>query len=313
MTCHRPETHPAGHARNSRSGLRIVTWNVNSVRLRLDGLVRLVRELAPDVLCLQETKVRNELFPWLELRAQGFSHHVLHGQAGYHGVAIFSKLPLGDPRPLDWCGRDDCRHLRVLLPGDIELHNLYIPAGGDLPDPELNSKFRHKLEMIEALAAWLRADRDAGRRAVLLGDLNVAPLETDVWNHRALLRVVSHTPVEVEALRALQGSLDWVDAVRRFVPPEERLYTWWSYRARDWAASDRGRRLDHIWVTPALAPGLLGACVLRDARGWPLPSDHVPVMVELDPEFGRTQAGGAASGDAARTEILCSHTDKDGM
>jgi exodeoxyribonuclease-3 len=293
--------------------LRIVTWNVNSVRLRLDGLTRLVRELAPDVLCLQETKVRNELFPWLELRALGFAHHVLHGQAGYHGVAIFSKLPLQDATPLDWCNRDDCRHLRVLLPDDIELHNLYIPAGGDIPDPELNPKFRHKLEMLEALAEWLRTDHDAGRRAVLLGDLNVAPLETDVWNHKALLKVVSHTPVEVEALCALQASRDWVDAVRRFVPPSERLYTWWSYRARDWAASDRGRRVDHVWVTPALASGLIGARVLRAARAWPLPSDHVPVMVELEDGSGqRAPVGGALSG-ALRTGILCSPIGKNGM
>jgi exodeoxyribonuclease-3 len=116
---------------------------------------------------------------------------------------------------------------------------------------------------------------------VLLGDLNIAPLETDVWNHRALLKVVSHTPVEVEALLDLQASHGWIDAVRRFIPPSERLYTWWSYRAQDWAASDRGRRLDHIWITPPLAARLRAARVLRRARGWPQPSDHVPVTVDL--------------------------------
>jgi exodeoxyribonuclease-3 len=261
--------------------LRITTWNVNSVRPRLEGLGRLVREVDPDVLCLQETKVRNDLFPVLELRALGFAHHVLHGQAGYHGVAIFSKLPLEDATPLDWCNSSDCRHLHAILPGGIELHDLYIPAGGDIPDPELNAKFRHKLAMVAALAEWFRRDRDPERRAVLLGDLNIAPLETDVWNHRALLKVVSHTPVEVEALLDLQASHGWIDAVRRFVPPSERLYTWWSYRAQDWAASDRGRRLDHIWVTPPLAGRLRAATVLRGARGWPRPSDHVPVTVDL--------------------------------
>ena len=261
--------------------LRITTWNVNSVRLRIEGVVRLVREVDPDVLCLQEIKVRNDFFPVLELRALGFDHHALHGQAGYHGVAIFSKLPLADAEPLDWCNKDDCRHLFARLPGGIELHNLYIPAGGDLPDPELNPKFRHKLEMIEALTDWFARDRSPERHAVLLGDLNVAPLETDVWNHRQLLKVVSHTPVEVAALARLQAAHDWVDAVRRFIPPEERLYTWWSYRALDWQASDRGRRLDHIWVTPALADDLRTASVLRAARGWPMPSDHVPVTIEL--------------------------------
>ena len=90
---------------------------------------------------------------------------------------------------------------------------------------------------------------------IAVGDLNIAPLETDVWSHKQLLTVVSHTPVEVERLGELQQAGGFVDAVRHFVPPEERLYTWWSYRNRDWAASDRGRRLDHIWVTPPLVGG----------------------------------------------------------
>jgi exodeoxyribonuclease III len=261
--------------------LRITTWNVNSVRLRLASLERLMREVDPDVLCLQETKVRNELFPVADLEALGFPHHVLHGQPGYHGVAVFSKVPLADAESIAWCGKDDCRHLRLRLPGEIELHNLYVPAGGDEPDPELNSKFRHKLEMLAALSEWFRADFAPERRALLVGDLNIAPLETDVWNHRALLRVVSHTPGEVAALRELQASHRWIDAVRRFIPPAERLFTWWSYRALDWQASDRGRRLDHVWVTPSLGNNLRGATVLRAARGWPQPSDHVPVTVDL--------------------------------
>jgi exodeoxyribonuclease-3 len=261
--------------------LRITTWNVNSVRLRLGGLERLARAVAPDVLCLQETKARNEVFPLADLEALGYRHHILHGQAGYNGVAIFSRLPLEDAAPLDWCGKPDCRHLRARLPGGLEVHNLYIPAGGDLPDPELNPKFRHKLEMLDALTGWFRQESDPARRALLVGDLNVAPLATDVWNHRLLLKVVSHTPVEVAALGALQGSQRWIDAVRHFVPPAERLYSWWSYRARDWSQSDRGRRLDHVWATPALAPRLQRAAILRAARGWPQPSDHVPVTVEL--------------------------------
>jgi exodeoxyribonuclease-3 len=261
--------------------LRITTWNVNSVRLRLSGLERLARAVNPDVLCLQETKVRNDLFPVADLEALGFRHRALYGQAGYHGVAVFAKLPFDDAETMAWCGKDDCRHLRLRLPGGIELHNLYVPAGGDEPDPELNPKFRHKLEMLAALSEWFRTDFAPERRALLVGDLNVAPLETDVWNHRALLKVVSHTPVEVAALRALQNSHRWIDAVRRFIPPAERLFTWWSYRALDWQASDRGRRLDHIWVTPGLHDRLRRAEVLRAARGWPQPSDHVPVTVEL--------------------------------
>jgi exodeoxyribonuclease-3 len=262
--------------------VRITSWNVNSVRPRLGGLERLVRALDPDVLCLQETKVRDDAFPLADLEALGFRHHVLHGQAAYHGVAAFAKLPIEDASTIAWCGKDDCRHLRLRLPGNLELHNLYVPAGGRIPDPEINGKFAHKLEFLAALTEWFRTGFDAERRAVLLGDLNIAPLATDVWNHRALLKVVTHTPGEVAALTALQAAHRWIDAVRRFIPPAQRLFTWWSYLARDWQATDRGRRLDHIWVTPTLADGLRGAQVLRAARGWPQPSDHVPVTVDLD-------------------------------
>jgi len=262
--------------------LRIATWNVNSVRIRGDGLRRLVARLQPDVLALQETKVEDEHFPRDLFAELGFPHIHAHGQKAYNGVATVSRLPLAAGEQRRWCGVADCRHIIDHLPGGIELHNLYIPAGGDLPDPDANPKFRHKLEMLAALEEYFAARRGDGARLVLLGDLNIAPLETDVWNHRALLKVVSHTPVEVEALGRLMRSYDFVDAVRSRIPPEQRLYTWWSYRARDWARSDRGRRLDHIWLSPALAPALRGVEVLREARGWPQPSDHVPVLVELE-------------------------------
>jgi exodeoxyribonuclease-3 len=266
----------------SSSVLRIASWNVNSVRLRLGGLAKLARTKRPDVLCLQETKVTNEQFPAGELDDLGYRHQWLHGQPGYHGVAILSRLPLEQPRRLDWCGQADCRHVVAGLPGGIEIHNVYVPAGGDEPDPALNPKFAHKLAFLREMTAWFRSHRDPRRRAVLVGDLNVAPLETDVWSHKQLLKVVSHTPVEVAALAKLQASHGWIDAVRHFVPPQQKLYSWWSYRARDWSESDRGRRLDHVWVTPPLRKKLDGATVLREARGGEKPSDHVPVMVDIN-------------------------------
>jgi len=266
---------------SSSSVLRIASWNVNSVRLRLGGLAKLAATERPDVLCLQETKVVNEQFPAGELDALGYRHQCLHGQPGYHGVAILSRLPLQQPRRLDWCGKTDCRHVVAGLPGGIEIHNVYVPSGGDEPDPAVNPKFAHKLAFLREMTEWFRTHRNSGRRAVLVGDLNIAPLETDVWSHKQLLKIVSHTPVEVAALTELQASLGWIDAVRHFVPPEQRLYSWWSYRARDWSASDRGRRLDHIWITPALSSELAAAAILRAARGWPQPSDHVPVTVDL--------------------------------
>ncbi len=262
--------------------LRITSWNINSIRIRLDLLARVVRHCRPDVLCLQETKVENGRFPRQEVAALGLPHMFLHGQKSWHGVATLARLPLRDCEAVGWCDVEDCRHTVCFLPGNIELHNLYIPAGGDIPDPEVNPKFRHKLEMLAALTDYFAARRGDGARLILVGDLNIAPLPTDVWNHRALLKVVSHTPVEVEALTRLQRAYDFVDAVRTRIPPEEKVFTWWSYRARDWRKSNRGRRLDHIWLSPALAPYLREVEVWAEARGLERPSDHVPVTAELE-------------------------------
>lgn len=263
--------------------MRIATWNINSVRLRLELVLRLLDEVRPDVLCLQETKVINELFPLEAFAQRGYTHCHVHGMKGYNGVAIISRLPLSDVQVMDWCDKTDCRHIFATLPGGIELHSLYIPAGGDIPDPEQNEKFAHKLRFVDEMTSWWPRARRADQPIVLVGDFNIAPLEQDVWSHKALLGVVSHTPVEVERLKALQATLNWLDCSRHFVPETEKLYTWWSYRAKDWAESNRGRRLDHIWVTPPLKDTLSWHKVVQEARGWePKPSDHVPVIVDLD-------------------------------
>jgi exodeoxyribonuclease III len=261
--------------------IRLATWNINSVRLRLGNVERLVAEWQPDILCLQETKTPDPLFPEDAVAALGYRHRLVHGMKGYNGVAILSRLPFAAQQTRAWCARSDCRHAIAVLPGGIELHNIYVPAGGDEPDPAANPKFAHKLQFLDEVTAWFATERQDGRAMIAVGDFNIAPLETDVWSHKQLLGVVSHTPVEVARLAALRQAGGFVDAVRHFVPPEERLYTWWSYRARDWSLSDRGRRLDHVWVTPGLVAGLADARVHRDARGWVQASDHVPVMVTL--------------------------------
>jgi exodeoxyribonuclease-3 len=266
-----------------RGGLRVATWNINSVRLRLALLKELVAVLDPDVICLQETKVVDALFPTEAPGLLGYPHAVFRGMKGYNGVAIFSRRPieLHDLAP-DWCAKGDCRHIAVQVDaegGPIELHNFYVPAGGDIPDRTQNVKYGHKLDFIAETRNWFAARPGLGR-SVIVGDLNIAPLEHDVWSHKQLLDVVSHTPPETEGLNAWLNT-GFVDAMRHFVPADQKLYTWWSYRNRDWRASDRGRRLDHVWVTPDLQGKLTQQVVLKDARDWPQSSDHVPVCVEL--------------------------------
>lgn len=243
----------------------------------------MLEKLKPDVVCLQEIKCPTEAAPVAELAGWGFPHAVVEGMKGYNGVAIFSCYPLQRLSTPDWCGRSDSRHASALISAggiDIVIDNLYVPAGGDVPDPESNDKFAHKLQFLGEGVRYLSAT-DRGTHRILLGDLNIAPLEADVWSHRQLLDVVSHTPVEVEALARWQASAGWVDTTRHVLGSSARLYSWWSYRARDWEASDRGRRLDHVWATPALASAVRDAGILREARGWSGPSDHVPVWTDF--------------------------------
>jgi len=262
--------------------LTIATWNINSLRLRQPLLHKLIAVLAPDVLCLQETKVPDELFPAEIAGALGFPYVLMKGMKSYNGVAIFSKLPLTPLPAQSWCDKDDCRHLTAQLEtggAPITLHNFYVPAGGDIPDRAQNIKFAHKLDFIAEARARFAAAPPV--RSILVGDLNIAPLEHDVWSHKQLLDIVSHTPVETTGLNAWMAE-GFHDALRHFVPADEKLYTWWSYRNRDWEASNRGRRLDHVWVSNDLAAGLASFNVLREARNWEQPSDHVPVAVTLE-------------------------------
>ncbi len=264
---------------------KIITWNINSVRLRIDLVKRLLAENQPDLLCLQEIKCQDHQFPADEIAKMGYPHIHVRGQKAYNGVAIISRNPIKDAGHRSFCGKDDARHVVVTLErgdGPLTIHNFYVPAGGDEPDPETNEKFAHKLKFLDEMAAQF-ASMAPAHRSVLVGDLNIAPLENDVWSHKQLIRVVSHTPVEVEHLdRAIEAG-GWIDVMRKHVAPEEKLYTWWSYRARDWSVANKGRRLDHIWVSPELGDKCTLVQVLREVRGWePKPSDHAPVLAKLD-------------------------------
>ena len=264
------------------NSLRVATWNINSVRLRRPILEDYIHKHQPDILCLQETKVVNQDFPTSFFQQLGYRYQEIAGMKSYNGVAILSKIPLTANPIRSWCSMHDCRHLSVELPGGLVIHNFYVPAGGDIPDPHLNKKFAHKLSFVREMADFLKSTHNTDQPVVILGDFNIAPSPFDVWSHQQLIDVVSHTPVEVDLLNSVQQSLNWVDAVRQFFPETQKLYSWWSYRATDWKKSNRGRRLDHIWVTPKLRPFLQKALIVEDARGWHTPSDHVPVQITLN-------------------------------
>lgn len=258
-------------------GFTIATWNINSVRLRAGLVERLLREETPDVLCLQECKSPAEKIP--SFAHLGYGHVVARGQKGYNGVAILSKIPMKEAGAEDFAGLGHARHVAGRLENGVTVHNFYVPAGGDVPDREANEKFGQKLDYLAGMRDHFRAG--APEWAILVGDLNIAPREDDVWSHKQLLKVVSHTPVEVEALAETQGAGGWVDVTRADIP-EGQLYSWWSYRARDWDAADKGRRLDHIWATQDLAGAAHGSRILRHVRGWEKPSDHAPVFASFD-------------------------------
>jgi exodeoxyribonuclease-3 len=260
--------------------MKILTWNINSVRLRIAQVLRVMEEYKPDIVCLQETKTPDEFFPFEPIRQAGYKHIHIQGMKGYNGVAVISRKPFASHNIHHRCGKEDCRHIAVQFE-NFELHNLYIPAGGDIPDTAVNEKFAHKLDFVDEMTRWFKDNYTKKDRLVALGDFNIAPLEHDVWSHKQLLNVVSHTPPETTRLDKMKASLDWTDTTRHFVRENEKAYTWWSYRNHDWKKSNRGRRLDHIWVTPPLAPALKSHKIIAETRDWDQPSDHVPVMIDL--------------------------------
>lgn len=247
--------------------LTFATWNINSVRLRLPLVLDFLKAHRPDVLALQEIKCTNDQFPQKDLAEAGYVHQAVHGQKAYHGVAMVSRLPLNEIHSRTFCDIEQSRHVsaKVDFNGNpLTLHNFYIPAGGDVPDPDQNEKFRHKLDFYAELKTWFD-EPQFGAGQLIAGDFNIAPHENDVWNHKQLLKVVSHTPLEIDLLNALQTRGSWVDLVRKHISDTQKLYSWWSYRAKDWDTADKGRRLDHIWSTGDIAKHSCGWCLRSPA------------------------------------------------
>ena len=259
--------------------MRIATWNINSVRLRTNHLKKFIEEKKIDVLCLQETKTEDLFFPSNFFSKIGMIHQYFRGEKSYNGVAIVSKIKFHENGFINFCNKNDCRHISVKL-GEIELHNLYVPAGGDEPDITINPKFAHKIDFLKEMKSYFKGDKKTQK--ILVGDLNIAPLENDVWSHKQLLNVVSHTPIETESLLDIISSGDWVDVMRAIIPHDQKLYSWWSYRNRNWEVSNRGRRLDHIWVSKKLFPQVRSGVIYKETRSWKRPSDHVPIIIDID-------------------------------
>lgn len=256
----------------------IVTWNVNSVNVRKNLLLKLIKEYKPEIICLQETKVVNSSFPKKVFEQLGYNCY-LNGIPSYNGVAILSKQKAKNFKIHDYCKKNDGRHIEIDVCG-LKVHSIYVPAGGDEPDEESNPKFKHKMEFLKKLS--LLSKKLKSEPLVFCGDLNIAPYEDDVWSHSQLKNIVSHTELERHALLKVMSSGDFFDPIRKFINPPDNVYTWWSYRSPNYAVNNRGRRLDHIWASNNLSERVHSAKILESFRSEVKPSDHVPVFVEID-------------------------------
>jgi exodeoxyribonuclease-3 len=256
------------------NAVRIVTWNVNSVKAREERLLAYLTQRTPDVLCLQEIKVEDAKFPVEACRALGYQT-VVFGQRGYNGVAILSRMPLADVQRGFGDGDDDpqARFIAATTAG-VRVMSVYVPNGQAVG----SEKFAYKLRWLERLGRHLAATLPAGAPAALCGDLNVAPEALDVHDPVAWEGHVLCSREERDALaRAVQPRL--ADVVRR-LRPEGGLYSWWDYRQLAFP-KNHGLRIDHIFASPALAERATAAGVDRDERKGKLPSDHAPVWADF--------------------------------
>ena len=260
--------------------MKIITWNCNGIRARFPLIKKLIENENPDVVFLQETKIEDKIFPSQSFFDLGYNHLFFRGEKSYNGVACISRIPFDDSGYRNWLNLEDCRHIYIRF-NELTINNFYVPAGGDIPDIINNEKFEHKVSFLLEMESWF-SKKPIQRKEILLGDLNIAPLPDDVWSHIQLLNVVSHTPQEVQLLDKILISGNFTDVVREFHKVPEKVFSWWSYRSKDWELSNRGRRLDHIWTTKEIVSRTKKVKILKEARGWEKPSDHVPIIIEID-------------------------------
>ena len=261
--------------------MRIATWNVNSIRQRLDSALAWLKESAPDIVCLQEIKCVDEAFPREMFEGLGYNVAV-HGQKTFNGVALLSKLPFDEVAPglIGDASDVQARFIEALVStknGALRVVSLYLPNGNP-PDTE---KYPYKLKWMDRLIAFSRERLKLEEPVVLAGDYNVIPTALDARNPAAWTKDALFLPATREKFRALTN-LGLTDALRA-VSDDGGLYTFWDYQAGAFA-KDNGIRIDHVLLSPQAADRLTGAGVDRHVRSWDKPSDHVPVYVDLDIE-----------------------------
>jgi len=253
--------------------MKIATWNVNSLKVRLGHLLEWLGREAPDVVCLQETKLEDGVFPEAELATAGYAA-AFSGQKTYNGVAILSRVPMIDIVPGIPGYSDPQKRVLSATVSGVRIVCAYIPNGQSVE----SDKYRYKLEWLAALTAWLRDELVTHPRLALLGDYNIAPEDIDVHDPAAWAGQVLCSEPERDAFRALVG-LGLSDSFRRF-PQPERSYTWWDYRMNAFRRK-MGLRIDHILLSMPLAETCTGCRVDASLRALERPSDHAPVVAEL--------------------------------
>jgi len=253
------------------SSLTVATWNVNSLRARLDAVQRWIEAHAPDVVCLQETKVQDGQFPLLPFTALGYQA-AIHGQPTYNGVAILSRLPLEEVTlGFDGSGSEEQKRLVAATIAGIRVVNAYVPNGQAVG----SDKFAYKLEFLARLRAYFEQRHAPEAPLVLVGDFNVAPAPEDVFDAQEMAGQVCFHPDERAALERVR---DWgfADAFRRLNPGAGQ-YTWWDYRQASFRRN-RGLRIDHIWTTQPLAARVTSCWIDREERAREKASDHAPLV-----------------------------------
>jgi exodeoxyribonuclease III len=264
--------------------MRVATWNVNSIKQRLEHMVNWLNERRPDIVCLQETKCVDEAFPREAFEALGYNV-AMHGQKAFNGVAILSKLPLEDvtPRLPGDAADEHARFLEATVStarGALRVACIYLPNG----NPPETDKYTYKLSWMDRLLSYARERLELEEPLILAGDYNVIPTAADVYNPAAWSNDALFLPTTRERFRALLN-LGLTDAVRALTDTPG-LYTFWDYQAGCWQ-KNWGIRIDHILLSPQAADRLVTASIDKQVRGLEKPSDHVPLVVDLDIDHPR--------------------------